>query len=126
MLKLCPPVYPPLETVSSNQLPVADDAGRCNEANFVGFGIPVPAKQGEENSCSREVDNLESQCSSVFGWGRFSSQLYAATDGAVAPAPVIVAGEYIPVKQGNAKRSKTNTSWAGGVAFAPSCVAGGR
>eukprot|EP00903_Cladosiphon_okamuranus_P006338 g6208.t2 len=79
-------------------LPVADDAGRCNEANFAGFGIPVPANRGEENSCSREVESLESQCSSVFGWERFTSQLYAATVGTAAPAPVVVAGEYTSVE----------------------------
>lgn len=80
------------------QLPVADDAGGCNDANFVGFEVPMPAKQGEENACAREVENLESQCASVFGWERFSSQLYAATDGTVAPASAIIAGEYTLVR----------------------------
>ncbi|CAM9689480.1 unnamed protein product, partial [Scytosiphon promiscuus] len=79
-------------------LPVGDDSGRCNEANFMGFDIPVPATVGKENACSREVENLESQCSSVFSWERFSSQLMAGTDGTVAPASVIIAGEYIPVE----------------------------
>lgn len=81
-------------------MPVADDVGRCNEANFAEFGVPVPPKQGEENSCSREVEDLESQCSSAFGWERFTSRLYVATDGTVAPAPVFVGGEYTPVSKG--------------------------
>lgn len=76
---------------------MADDSGRCNEANFVGFDDLVHAKAGEENACAREVENLESQCSSVFSWERFSSQLLAGTDGTVAPASVILVGEYTPV-----------------------------
>ncbi|CAM9292145.1 unnamed protein product, partial [Hapterophycus canaliculatus] len=79
-------------------LPVADDSGRCNEANFAGFEVPVPAKVGEENACAREVENLEGQCSSVFSWERFSSQLLAGTDGTVQPASVIIVGEYTPVE----------------------------
>eukprot|EP00752_Nemacystus_decipiens_P014257 g12678.t1 len=79
-------------------LPAADDTGRCNEANFAGFGIPVPSKRGEDYSCSREVEDLESQCSSVFGWARFTSQLYVATDGTAAPSPISVAGQYTPVE----------------------------
>ena len=62
------------------------------------FEVPVPSKQGEENSCAREVDNLENQCSSVFGWERFSTRLYAATDGTVAPASAVIAGDYTLVR----------------------------
>lgn len=79
---------------------MADDTGRCNEANFVEFAVPVPAKIGEENTCAREVENLASQCSSVFAWGRFTNQLYVGTDGTVAPAPLVIGGEYTAVRSG--------------------------
>lgn len=79
---------------------MADDTGRCNEANFVEFAVPVPAKIGEENTCAREVENLASQCSSVFAWGRFTNQLYVGTDGTVAPAPLVIGGEYTAVRPG--------------------------
>ncbi|CAM9472724.1 unnamed protein product [Ectocarpus fasciculatus] len=79
-------------------LPVADDTGQCNEANFVEFAVPVPAKIAEENTCAREVENLASQCSSAFAWGRFTNQLYVGTDGTVAPAPLVIGGEYTAVE----------------------------
>lgn len=81
------------------QLPIADDAGGCNDANFVGFEVPIPANQGGENACARSVEDLGSQCTSVFGWERFSNQLYVATDGTVAPASAIIAGDYTPVSR---------------------------
>lgn len=81
------------------QLPIADDGGGCNDANFVEFEDPVPAKQGGENACARGVESLESQCTSVFGWERFSDQLYVATDGTVAPASAIITEDYIPVRR---------------------------
>lgn len=99
-----PPHPPNPKTARTEQLPVADDAGRCSETSFVEFEIPVPAKRGERNSCAREVQDLETQCSSAFGWERFSSRLYAATDGTVAPASAIVAGEYTLVRKSDARR----------------------
>ncbi|CAN0403321.1 unnamed protein product [Pylaiella littoralis] len=84
-------------------LPIADDGGGCNDANFVEFEDPVPAKQGGENACARGVESLESQCTSVFGWERFSDQLYVATDGTVAPASAIITEDYIPVEVSSVK-----------------------
>lgn len=82
-------------------MPMADDAGQCNEANYAGFEVAVPAFAGQENSntCARQVQNLEEECADTFGWGRFSEDLYAGTTGTVLPADVFDSGDYVPVRK---------------------------
>lgn len=84
-----------------NQLPVADDMGRCNEANSVGFDVSVPVIGGSENACAREVENLEDECSLAFGWDRFSGDLYAGTSGTVSPAASFDGDDYVQVNGGS-------------------------
>lgn len=83
------------------QLPVAADSGQCNEANSAEFDVSIPASHESENACSREVENLEDECSLAFGWGRFSSELYAGTRGTVSPEAAFDGEDYVQVNGGS-------------------------
>lgn len=63
----------------------------------MGFDVSVPAFDGSENACAREVENLEDECSLAFGWERFSGELYAGTSGTVSPASSFDGDDYIQV-----------------------------
>lgn len=80
------------------QLPTADDAGQCNEANSARFEVVVPSSAGEENTCAREVENLAEVCTQTFGWRRFSDDLYIGTRGTVAPSWIFDGESFIQVK----------------------------
>lgn len=79
---------------------MADDAGHCNDANYVGFEVAVPAFPGQENgnTCARQVQNLKEECVGTFDWGRFSEDLYAGTTGTVSPADTFDGGDYVQVR----------------------------
>lgn len=78
---------------------MADDDGQCNEANYAGFEVPVPAYPGteNENTCARQVQSLQDECADAFGWGRFSEDLYVGTTGTVSPSVSFDGGDYIQV-----------------------------
>lgn len=91
-----------VRSTKHTQLPVADDMGRCNEANSVEFDVSVPAFRESENACAREVENLEDECSLAFGWERFSGELYAGTSGTVSPETTFDGDNYVQVNGGPA------------------------